>query len=90
MDSAGKADEMRLREHELSNKHQLEGAKLGVEIQKHRQSQHLEGAKLGVEIASKHQDARHERAGMAIDALKHVATIEHQREQSKDQQPSEE
>ena len=83
IDASGKADDMRLREKDIIGKHELEGAKLGVDVQKHRQKQEFEGAKLGVDVRSRQQDAKHEKSKMAIDALKHVATIEHQREQSK-------
>ena len=61
LDAAAKSDEIRLREMEIRARQELEGAKLGVDIQKEKrlmeQSSHdssmkreIEGARLGIEI----------------------------------------
>ena len=53
--ASAKEDELRLREAEISGRQQLEAARLGADIEKHKAQetnrQQLEGTKLGVEIA---------------------------------------
>jgi hypothetical protein len=54
-DAAAKEDELRLREAEISGRQQLEAARLGADIEKHKAQesnrQQLEGLRLGVDIA---------------------------------------
>jgi hypothetical protein len=54
-DAAGKADELKLRETEISNRMQLDGARIGVDIKKHQvdaqRQQELEGVRMGIDIA---------------------------------------
>ncbi len=62
--ASAKEDELRLREAEISGRQQLEAARLGADIEKHKAQetnrQQLEGTKLGVEIA-KAKDAASQR-----------------------------
>ena len=54
-DAAAKADEIRLRETEISNRMEIDGARLGVDIKKHQvdtqNRQETEGVRMGVDIA---------------------------------------
>ena len=54
-DAAAKADEIRLRETEINNRQELEGTRLGVDIQKDKAQaaakQEFEGVRMGVDIA---------------------------------------
>jgi hypothetical protein len=54
-DAAGKADELKLRETEINNRMQLDGARIGVDIKKHQvdsqRQQELEGVRMGIDIA---------------------------------------
>jgi hypothetical protein len=65
--ASAKEDELRLREAEISGRQQLEAARLGADIEKHKAQetnrQQLEGTKLGVEIA-KAKDAASQRQMM--------------------------
>jgi len=64
LDAAAKADELRIREAEISGKQELEGARLGIDIQKHKiqvsdnrdikqAEQEATGLRLGMDIAEK-------------------------------------
>ena len=62
-DAAGKADELKLRETEINNRMQLDGARIGVDIKKHQvdaqRQQELEGVRMGIDIAKhKSQQAK--------------------------------
>lgn len=60
-DAAGKADELKLRETEINNRMEIDGARLGVEIRKHQtdtqNKQELEGTRLGIDIAKSRAQA---------------------------------
>jgi hypothetical protein len=60
-DAAGKADELKLRETEINNRMEIDGARLGVEIKKHQtdtqNKQELEGTRLGIDIAKSRAQA---------------------------------
>lgn len=67
-DAAAKADDIRLRETEINNRMEIDGARLGVDIKKHQteqqNKQELEGTRLGIDIAkSKAQMARPPKGG---------------------------
>ena len=59
-DAAAKADDIRLRELQITNQQQIDGARLGVDIKKHQtdaqNKQQLEGTKLGIDIAKHKAD----------------------------------
>lgn len=59
-DAAAKADDIRLRELQINNQQQIDGARLGVEIKKHqtdaKNQQELEGTKMGIDIAKHRAD----------------------------------
>ena len=61
VDAAGKADELKLRETEINNRMEIDGARLGVEIKKHQtdtqNKQELEGTRLGIDIAKSRAQA---------------------------------
>jgi len=75
LEMAAKADELRVKEDDLSNKHQLAGAQLGVDLGKHKEN---------LEVELHHRDKEHKKdsAKMGMDLIKHAATIEHQQEQN--------
>ena len=54
-DAAAKADDIRLREMEIGNRMEIDGARLGVEIKKHQTDtqnrQEAEGVRMGIDIA---------------------------------------
>ena len=58
-DAAAKADEIRLRETEINNRQELEGMRLGIDVQKHKTQaaadQEAEGVRMGIDVA-KHKD----------------------------------
>ena len=58
-DAAAKADEIRLRETEISNKQELDGMRLGIDVQKYKTQaaadQEAEGVRMGIDVA-KHKD----------------------------------
>jgi hypothetical protein len=60
-DAAGKADELKLRETEINNRMEIDGARLGVDIKKHQteqqNKQELEGTRLGIDIAKSRAQA---------------------------------
>jgi hypothetical protein len=64
-DAAGKADELKLRETEINNRMQLDGARIGVDIKKHQvdaqRQQELEGVRMGIDIA-KHKSQQAQQA----------------------------
>jgi len=67
-DAAAKADDIRLRETQIKNQMEIDGARLGVDIKKHQteqqNKQELEGTRLGIDIAkSKAQMARPPKGG---------------------------
>ena len=66
--AATKADEIRIREQEVSNRTQIDAARLGVDIQKHKTTlsakQQAEGVRMGIDIA-KSRDASQERRQQA-------------------------
>jgi len=67
-DAAAKADDIRLRETQINNQMEIDGARLGVDIKKHQteqqNKQELEGTRLGIDIAkSKAQMARPPKGG---------------------------
>jgi hypothetical protein len=67
-DAAAKADEIRLRETEISNRMEIDGARLGVDIKKHQvdtqNRQEAEGVRMGIDIAkSKAQMSRPPKGG---------------------------
>ena len=53
--AATKADELRLREQEITNRTQVDAARMGVDIQKHKSQlsakQQTDGVRLGIDIA---------------------------------------
>jgi hypothetical protein len=53
--AATKADELDLRKQEIQNRSQLDAARLGVDVQKHKAGlsakQQTEGARMGIDIA---------------------------------------
>lgn len=55
MDAAAKADEIRLKEEALRAKQQAEGMRMGVDVQKHKdtlaRNQETEGVRIGVDVA---------------------------------------
>ena len=59
-DAAAKADDIRLRELQITNQQQIDGARLGVDIKKNQtemaNSQQLEGTRMGIEIAKHKAD----------------------------------
>jgi hypothetical protein len=61
LDAAAKADELDLRKAETSGRQQLEAARLGVDIQKHKAEQGREGVRLGVEIGKAKEAAEIQR-----------------------------
>jgi hypothetical protein len=66
LDAAAKEDALRLQEAEISGRQQLEAARLGAEIEKHKAQeanrQELEGTRLGVEIAKAKDQAAQRQA----------------------------
>ena len=58
LDAAAKADDIRLREHEIAGRQQLEALKVGAQIAKDKDTaareDHREGARLGAEVAKHH------------------------------------
>jgi hypothetical protein len=88
MDAAGKADALKLKEVEIEGKQQVEGMKLGVEIQKHKaqlaSQEEAEGTRMGVDIA-KHKaqmqaDNHAKGVGMGVDVAKHQSQLAHQQQ----------
>ena len=65
VDAAAKADELELRKAEISGRQQLEAARLGVDIEKHKAEQRRDGVKIGVEIG-KAKDATEIQRGKGI------------------------
>ena len=65
IDAALKADEIELRQLEISNRQQIEAAKMGAEIQKHKASlaakQQAEGVRMGIDIAKAKESAEFQR-----------------------------
>ena len=61
MDAAAKADELELRKAEVSGRQQLEAARLGVDIEKHKAEQRRDGVKIGVEIGKAKEAAEMQR-----------------------------
>jgi hypothetical protein len=61
MDAAAKADELELRKAEISGRQQLEAARLGVDIEKHKAEQRRDGVKIGVEIGKAKEAAEMQR-----------------------------
>ena len=81
-DATSKADELRLKEHDIRVKHQLEGTKIGVDVAKHKAEQHHRGVELGVDVAKHKAEMKHSKSEVGMDALKHLATMQHQKEQA--------
>jgi hypothetical protein len=61
MDAAAKADELELRKAQISGQQQLEAARLGVDIEKHKADKEAEGTRLGVDIAKSREAAEFQR-----------------------------
>jgi len=80
-DAAAKADEIRLKEQQTIIKHRMDGAKLGVDVAKHKAEQQHKGVELGVDVAKHRAEMQHNRLETGMDALKHVSSLEHQKEQ---------
>ena len=57
IDATTKADELELRKSEISGRQQLEAAKMGVDVQKHKAEQMEKGVKLGIDIAKSKESA---------------------------------
>ena len=61
IDAALKADEIELRQLEISNRQQIEAAKMGADIQKHKASlaakQQADGVRMGIDIAKAKESA---------------------------------
>lgn len=61
MDASAKSDELEIRQAEISGRQQLEAARLGVDIQKHKVEQSFqqeaEGLRMGIEIAKSKEAA---------------------------------
>lgn len=55
LDAASKEDALRLREMEIAGRQELEAAKLGVDISKHKAQMEGEGVRIGVDIAKARQ-----------------------------------
>jgi hypothetical protein len=74
--AAAKEDELRLREAEISGRQQLEAARLGADIEKHKaqesNKQQLEGTRLGIDIAKSKQMANMQRMSQMIRDTKNV------------------
>jgi hypothetical protein len=72
--AAAKEDELRLREAEISGRQQLEAARLGADIEKHKAQeanrQELEGTRIGVDIAKSKQMANMQRMSQLIQSQK--------------------
>jgi hypothetical protein len=68
--AAAKEDELRLREAEISGRQQLEAARLGADIEKHKAQeanrQELEGTRIGVDIAKSKQMANMQRMAQVL------------------------
>jgi len=62
MDAAAKADELELRKSEISGRQQLDAARLGVDIEKHKAEQRRDGVRIGVEIGKAKDTAEIQRA----------------------------
>jgi len=62
MDAAAKADELELRKAQISGQQQLEAARLGVDIEKHKADKEAEGTRLGVDIAKSREAAEFQRS----------------------------
>jgi hypothetical protein len=82
-DAAAKADEISLKEKDQEHRHQMDGAKLGVDISKHRSEQELAGAQLGVQIGQDKAQQQHETSRHASEAIKHISTLEHQADEGR-------
>jgi len=88
MDAAGKADALKLKEVEIEGRQQVEGMKLGVEIQKHKaqlaSQEEAEGTRMGIDIAkhkSQMQADNHAKGvGMGVDVAKHQSQLAHQQQ----------
>jgi hypothetical protein len=65
VEATAKVDELELREAEISGRHQLEAAKIGVDIQKDKAKQRAEGVRLGVDIAKAREQAEIQRMAAA-------------------------
>jgi hypothetical protein len=65
IDAALKADEIELRQVEISNRQQIEAAKMGADIQKHKAAlaakQQAEGVRMGIDIAKSKESAEFQR-----------------------------
>jgi len=72
--AAAKEDELRLREAEISGRQQLEAARLGADIEKHKAQesnrQELEGTRIGVDIAKSKQMANMQRMAQMVQSNK--------------------
>ena len=59
--AATKADELDLRKQEMANRTQLDAARLGVDVQKHKTNlsakQQAEGVRMGIDIAKSKEAA---------------------------------
>ena len=73
-DAASKADELELRKTDLLSRHQIEGARLGADITKHKQNQELQGAQLGATISENLRSQKLDQTKIGVDALKHATT----------------
>jgi len=65
IDAALKADEIELRQTEISNRQQIEAARMGADIQKHKASlsakQQADGVRMGIDIAKAKESAEFQR-----------------------------
>ena len=61
IEAAQKADEIELRQLEISNRQQIEAAKMGADIQKHKAAlaakQQADGVRMGIDIAKAKESA---------------------------------
>jgi hypothetical protein len=73
--AASKVDETRIKSQQADKTHELESARLGVEVAKHKAEQRMAGAKMGAEIAKHKADKAHDRVKTGVDALKHAVSV---------------
>ena len=81
-DASAKADELQLKKDDQEHRHQMDGAKLGVQIASHKSEQELAGAQLGAEIGKDKTQQAHETERHVVDLGKHATNLEHERKQS--------
>ena len=82
IDAVTRAADIQHRRDDSGARHQIERAKLGVQASKARTDTTLKATQISADAAKHLIDKQHERVGHAVDALKHAATLEHQRKQA--------